>query len=162
MTPTKKKRKTKRFRCAVCHFWHDYPIYAMVGLSKTCSRHCADLLRNRRGTSWKSVRCAERTGPTPKVQAEVLERDNNACRFCGTNRDLHLHHIIYRSSGGTHVSTNLITLCATHHNLVHDNKSKWQPVCQQYIRELRDGRQRYLASIQAERERRAGREDRHA
>lgn len=60
----------------------------------------------------------------------VLERDRNRCRWCGrTNGGLHLHHIVYRSGGGGHHSPDiLITLCPQHHQLVHSDKRRYQPL----------------------------------
>lgn len=56
------------------------------------------------------------------VKAFVLARDNHICQYCkGKSRDnkLHVHHIIFRSNGGTDKPDNLITLCETHHNELH-------------------------------------------
>lgn len=44
-----------------------------------------------------------------------------------------MHHIDYRSQGGSHDAHNLIVLCVEHHDLVHSDKSVWQPVCRAYI-----------------------------
>lgn len=63
----------------------------------------------------------------PDVRREVLRRDNYRCRRCGNeNTDaLTLHHVIYRSQGGTHHPDNLVTLCwMPCHRLVHDGKLK--------------------------------------
>lgn len=61
------------------------------------------------------------------VRAQVLERDKNICRLCKTKDNLHLHHIIYRSQGGKHIESNLVTLCMWCHDTVHSNKNEWQP-----------------------------------
>ena len=37
------------------------------------------------------------------------------CCVCGTDEDLHLHHIIPLMRGGTNEAWNLLTLCRTHH-----------------------------------------------
>lgn len=62
----------------------------------------------------------------------VLARDTR-CRYCGTTRNLHVHHIVYRSQGGGNEPTNLITLCVAHHGLVHSDKVLWQPLLHAYI-----------------------------
>ena len=50
----------------------------------------------------------------------VLHRDNYTCQCCGKkNCKLEVHHIIFRSSGGTDDETNLITLCKECHKRVH-------------------------------------------
>jgi len=48
----------------------------------------------------------------------ILERDNWTCQApgCTCRRNLHVHHIIFRSrEGSTDEPWNLITLCAAHH-----------------------------------------------
>ena len=50
------------------------------------------------------------------VWREVLERDNWLCQvpWCSRAAD-HVHHILFRSAGGTDDPWNLVSLCATHH-----------------------------------------------
>lgn len=58
----------------------------------------------------------------------VHARDQGKCRWCGrTNAGIHLHHVIYRSSGGKHLVENLLSLCGEHHALVHSDKPFYQP-----------------------------------
>jgi hypothetical protein len=47
----------------------------------------------------------------------IAERDHWRCAVpgCTSRRNLHEHHIIFRSAGGTDVATNKITLCEVHH-----------------------------------------------
>ena len=59
------------------------------------------------------------------TKAKVLNRDNYTCQCCKgkkkSNR-LEVHHIIFRSNGGSDEEDNLITLCDTcHTNLHHGN-----------------------------------------
>ena len=59
------------------------------------------------------------------TKAYVLNRDSYTCQYCkGKKKDnrLHVHHIIYRSNGGSDDESNLITLCKICHNDVHSNK----------------------------------------
>lgn len=50
----------------------------------------------------------------------VLNRDNYTCQCCKTKRGtLHVHHIIYRSKGGSDKMDNLITLCEDCHEKLH-------------------------------------------
>ena len=50
----------------------------------------------------------------------VLNRDNYKCQHCGKkNCRLEVHHIVYRSKGGTDDENNLITLCEECHDSVH-------------------------------------------
>ncbi|MDJ0973256.1 MAG: AAA family ATPase [Planctomycetota bacterium] len=56
----------------------------------------------------------------PALRKRVLKRDGGRCRCCGSRRELHVHHIVWRSKGGKTVIWNLITLCARCHALVHE------------------------------------------
>lgn len=56
------------------------------------------------------------------TKAFVLNRDNHQCQNCkGKYKDKHLnvHHIVFRSSGGSDDAENLITLCKTCHDKLH-------------------------------------------
>lgn len=56
------------------------------------------------------------------VKQFILSRDNHCCQKClGKKRDdkLHVHHVIFRSNGGTNSPDNLITLCKTCHDTLH-------------------------------------------
>ena len=51
----------------------------------------------------------------------ILHRDNNTCQCCGKkNCRLEVHHIKFKSNGGTDDEENLITLCKECHDGVHD------------------------------------------
>ncbi len=61
------------------------------------------------------------------TKAKVLNRDNYTCQHCkGRRKDskLEVHHIIYRSNGGSDEEDNLITLCHTCHKGVHSKSIK--------------------------------------
>lgn len=58
------------------------------------------------------------------VKAYVLARDGHKCQ-CGQkgcSERLEVHHIIFRSHGGSDTPGNLITLCSKHHKALHDGK----------------------------------------
>lgn len=58
------------------------------------------------------------------VKAYVLSRDGYKCQ-CGQKgctSKLEVHHIKYRSQGGSDTPDNLITLCSKHHKSLHDGK----------------------------------------
>jgi hypothetical protein len=60
--------------------------------------------------------------PAPEyrlLEIRVRRRDQHRCRVCNKIRALHVHHIIFRSSGGHDVSENLISLCERCHNAIH-------------------------------------------
>jgi hypothetical protein len=57
------------------------------------------------------------------VKAYVLHRDNYQCQKCKTKKGkLHVHHIVFRSNGGTNSPENLITLCEECHKNLHEGK----------------------------------------
>ena len=58
------------------------------------------------------------------VKAYVLARDGYKCQCgkSGCSEQLHVHHIVFRSQGGSDAPNNLITLCKKHHDALHDGK----------------------------------------
>lgn len=62
------------------------------------------------------------------VREYVLFRDRHTCQ-CPKDKSkqkcvdtLEVHHIVYRSNGGSDKPSNLITLCSRHHKQLHDGK----------------------------------------
>jgi hypothetical protein len=59
---------------------------------------------------------------------EVYERDNYTCQNCGVqggpygNAELHAHHGVPKSKGGTHRKSNLITYCKQCHDAIHGRR----------------------------------------
>lgn len=58
------------------------------------------------------------------VKAYVLSRDSYKCQYKnkGCSDKLHVHHIKFRSKGGSDTPNNLITLCEKHHKALHAGK----------------------------------------
>lgn len=58
------------------------------------------------------------------VKAYVLSRDRYKCQCgkSGCSKKLEVHHIIFRSNGGSDSPDNLITLCSKHHDQLHKGK----------------------------------------
>lgn len=58
---------------------------------------------------------------------EVYRRDDYTCQNCGAQGgsrgdiELHAHHIVPKSKGGTHNTSNLKTLCKDCHDAIHGN-----------------------------------------
>ena len=68
------------------------------------------------------------------VREQVIERDHHLCRFCGAwGEVLHVHHILYRSQGGSDTVGNLICLDWKHHDTVHRNGRLWRPVLETLV-----------------------------
>ena len=59
------------------------------------------------------------------TRARVLARDGYVCQCCkGKHKDskLEVHHIVFKSDGGSDDAENLVTLCHTCHKKLHDGK----------------------------------------
>ncbi len=56
------------------------------------------------------------------LQYKILTRDDFLCGIptCTSRSNFHAHHIWWRSGGGPDDPWNLITLCAAHHQMVHE------------------------------------------
>ena len=60
------------------------------------------------------------------VKQFVLARDGHTCQKSSCKKkdsELHVHHIVFRSNGGTNSPDNLITLCKTCHDNLHFHKN---------------------------------------
>ena len=55
-----------------------------------------------------------------KKRAKVLYRDGNKCVLCKTENRLEVHHITYKNLGDEPL-IDLVTLCRSCHQNVHDN-----------------------------------------
>lgn len=66
---------------------------------------------------------ASREAP-PWLRRQLLARDGNRCTFpgCEMRRFLRLHHMHWWEFGGKTNVDNLITVCHTHHKLVHEHR----------------------------------------
>jgi hypothetical protein len=63
------------------------------------------------------------------VKQFILFRDEYSCQKCsGKKKDnrLHVHHIVFRSKGGTNSPDNLVTLCETCHENLHAHENEEQ------------------------------------
>lgn len=59
------------------------------------------------------------------VREYVLTRDSHTYKICkAKNTRLEVHHIIYRSQGGTDTPDNLLTVCSLCHRKIHENTLK--------------------------------------
>jgi hypothetical protein len=80
-------------------------------------------------TNYKSeTEKAGRQSISAAIIHEVNRRDGGQCTYvspdgrrCECNRFLHFHHVKPVSHGGENTVENLITICAAHHRLIHEN-----------------------------------------
>lgn len=77
-------------------------------------------------TAWWTYQRGDMYG-FQNLKQYVLKRDDYLCRSCKkktkTNTELHVHHIKFRSNGGTDTKNNLITLCKPCHDKLHKRKN---------------------------------------
>lgn len=83
--------------------------------------HMRTLAKPAKGSAQKLRRARKRLADAKLAANAVLvrERDGNTCRWCGEPHAVEIHHIVYRSRGGTHDTSNLVSLCADCHRDVH-------------------------------------------
>jgi len=68
------------------------------------------------------------------VRLAVIERDGFWCLYCGKpGPGLHLHRVDYGSQCGKYELSNCVQLCNVHHELIHSNKTLWQPLLFEYL-----------------------------
>lgn len=60
---------------------------------------------------------AEKAHHKAAQNSKVLERDGYKCQVpgCSNRRNIHAHHLIFRSKGGSDIISNLLSLCTAHH-----------------------------------------------
>lgn len=121
-----------RLRCSSCRkFFPRGEVYYESGIRRVCSEDCLSLLlertRTRARTSALSTKRPRKDNRLDlDLRRQIRARDGNLCRWCG-GPGQQVHHVFYRSQGGADEPSNLILLCAEHHQQVHSNKRVWQP-----------------------------------
>lgn len=134
-----------KVRCTVCRTYVDRDEAIRAGIVSYCGEDClseAARSRKKQGAARTTTK-RRRESMSAELRDEVIAADGGRCRYCGTTTFLHAHHALYRSEGGKNVRENLLTLCDEHHQLVHSDKGKYQPLVLRIIamREL-DGNSR--------------------
>ena len=118
---------TRKVRCSYCKRYFLREECLRIGIQAFCSH---EHYQNYRNDQVKKQRAKQQKNQLdPKIKSAVIHADGERCRFCGTKFNLHVHHIKYRSEGGTDTMGNLITLCVEHHGTVHSDKGKYQKLC---------------------------------
>jgi hypothetical protein len=61
---------------------------------------------------------------TPATRKLVFARDKHRCRVpgCRSARNIEIHHIVHREHGGSHEPSNVVCLCAGHHDAHHSGR----------------------------------------
>lgn len=78
---------------------------------------------NSKTNSWGM--CKQKDYSFENKRAKILFRDKYTCQYCkGKSKDekLEVHHIVFRSRGGSDDEDNLITLCKKCHDKLHHNE----------------------------------------
>lgn len=124
-----------KVKCAGCGERIERSEALRRGIQSFCDGSCVAILADRRKAFSGPVR---RSGGNPMpsgLRDEVVASDGARCRACGTRQNLHVHHVRYRSEGGKHEKSNLVTLCLHCHDMVHSNKRLYQPALLRLVAE---------------------------
>jgi 5-methylcytosine-specific restriction endonuclease McrA len=77
----------------------------------------------------KAKRRAAEAKAIKDCYAQVDARDGHACRVCqarvggvGILEAVHHHHLVYRSKGGSHDASNVLSLCVKCHHALHNGE----------------------------------------
>ncbi len=104
---------------ARCHVQDGPAISVTTAQMIACSASWSWMLHDSAGKLLDLGR--RRRRPNAALRRAARERDTCRCRFPGCeSRRVDLHHIQYWSNGGRTSLDNLISLCKSHHLLVHD------------------------------------------
>ena len=105
-------------------------ILPITRLVLECGQFDMQLMKDPSIRNESKIHWAYQKGPNygfANTKEMVLNRDNYTCQYCGgKHKDsrLNVHHIQFRSNGGSDNQENLITLCHTCHSLLHKGKIK--------------------------------------
>ena len=72
----------------------------------------------------RALRRHHPVGPSVDVRRQVGERSNGWCEVQASGcqgRAVHYHHKLRRSQGGQHTADNLINVCASCHDRIHQS-----------------------------------------
>lgn len=115
-----------RVRCSYCRRYFDKKHCITIGIQRFCSE---EHYYQYKGSLANSP--SDKSRIPDDIRQAVIERDRGGCRFpgCRLAAGIDIHHIKYRSEGGSHEMSNLISLCREHHSLVHSDKKQYQKMC---------------------------------
>jgi hypothetical protein len=84
----------------------------LTGSSPLTDAECVDVILDAFFATW-----SVRADAAWRRRYRIFERDGWRCRVpgCTSRQNLHVHHVTFRSHGGTDDDANLAVLCAVHH-----------------------------------------------
>ena len=103
-------------------------ILPITRLVLECGQFDVQLMNDPSIRNESKIHWAYQKGPNygfANTKEMVLNRDDYICQYCKgkrKNSNLEVHHIVFRSQGGSDNQENLITLCHTCHSLLHSGK----------------------------------------
>ena len=124
-------------RCSICRSYfpkEDMLRSGLGSLGGVCSEGCfEDYVKKYRAKRVRRKEHREKKYDTGRrlpgtCRDRVKKRDHGRCRWCGTDQEIQIHHVRYRSEGGPDTPKNLISICANCHAMAHSNKRKYQPI----------------------------------
>lgn len=75
---------------------------------------------------------------------QILKFTYDECEICPSSRNLHLHHVIFKSHGGDDVRGNIISLCQDCHEAYHQGKTEAKLAVAALVRDRRRDVHEYL------------------
>ena len=89
----------------------------VLGWLSTLGEKPADI--SRLGTRSSSYLGSQYPSNWDEISSQARNRDGNECGNCGSSYNLHVHHIVPLSKGGSNNLSNLRTLCSSCHGKLH-------------------------------------------
>ena len=97
----------------VALLWHEALVSCRVSAGRPLGdAECVDAILDAFFATW-----GVRADAAWRRKYRIFERDGWRCRApgCASRRNLQVHHVIFRSHGGSDDDANLVVLCAAHH-----------------------------------------------
>ncbi|MDE5054870.1 HNH endonuclease [Niallia taxi] len=91
--------------CSRMYYYWENPKF------KLCSDCLISLYTDTFGDPLKVDTGYKKTKIPEEIKAEIFERDNYSCQYCGADRQLSIDHIRPEVKGGTLLRNNLVTAC---------------------------------------------------
>lgn len=114
-----------KVRCGGCHEYIEKDTALRRGLQNFCQFACI---------KWPKQK-EPKSDISDQLRLKVHQDDNWGCRRCGTQHaPLDIHHIKYRSTLGEHTYENLISVCRSCHQQIHEApREVYQPLLYEIV-----------------------------